>query len=909
MNFRRFMTVLFMIGAAASSCCADQGQPRIYVRVKLLQASPADVPVQIGLSVFDTFREFPWVTFGKYGISKTSGRVDFSSEFEALLPWEQLGQADQFHPGDVSPWIEVSSAVYADNPDKGNRMTAGRTFAFSFNTPTRPTLKGAAPLPRPKRMGFKGDCGNLDGVSATIEFADAPNEDRILKSVTYDSGISVIAIVANGVSDGVSQPRPLSDWAGSVQTVYDAVCRQIEELKRRGVQQEMICERFVTSTWIHHGYHFNLFDTKTALKQAQWVRMMGINYCNWFITIPPGINTDTMPAGVSVYEWVAPMGPQWVSDDPWAPDFKQKVASNIALYIETWKQEVGYKPGSRIWCKIGDEVKLISEEVIINSPSSQIAFRGWLSARGVVPSDLGCKSYDQVLPISKDSVKDGFSAKVYYYTCLFRQDATAGWWQDYVDAIREAFGTPIQIGTESCGISYDAWPDYFLWSRMGFMDHMIHEYTTKLWVPSHYAIALADKHRSVAKFGNEQSGGLLAPGRTATPVGVELTGTTALMRGMQNLHIYDYYLDEPWHWDVQAATAKLLQRAARLEDYILDGQSPTNEARCAVLHSPVWEIWRGAGYAPQPTTTLAGGWLAEKNLLATSLALQQVPYDFLPTDEIDRLGDYKVLYITDPNVPQDAQKAIIDWVRAGGVLFTVAEAAARNEFNDPASIIDELSGSVQSTSMTNKSPSAWGEYSEEVYTFKPLDSVEWLSDNMQIQFEAVARKETINIPGSSVLARYRDGSPAAVSFRAGEGLAVHVGTSPAAALARTAAESFQNDIAHLREPSLQIDQRHLDPGIMKLYLYPANLAGIQRKLVISKSGVDATFYETPDGAVVIMADYDLPRLKNVTVDAKFSFDYETCTTEAGAVLPVVHKDGRTIIPNVELGTSEVLFLK
>jgi hypothetical protein len=66
-----------------------------------------------------------------------------------------------------------------------------------------------------------------------------------------------------------------------------------------------------------------------------------------------------------------------------------------------------------------------------------------------------------------------------------------------------------------------------------------------------------------------------------------------------------------------------------------------------------------------------------------------------PTDFIDEtallnltlLSRFKVLVLTEPNVPSKALDGLLGWVRAGGTLITVPGAATMDEYNEPSSTL------------------------------------------------------------------------------------------------------------------------------------------------------------------------------------------------------------------------------
>lgn len=59
-----------------------------------------------------------------------------------------------------------------------------------------------------------------------------------------------------------------------------------------------------------------------------------------------------------------------------------------------------------------------------------------------------------------------------------------------------------------------------------------------------------------------------------------------------------------------------------------------------------------------------------------------LPVDFIDEDELlvpTSLAKFKVLYVTEPDLPLAGGAALVAWVKAGGTLITVAGAGAFDE--------------------------------------------------------------------------------------------------------------------------------------------------------------------------------------------------------------------------------------
>jgi hypothetical protein len=69
------------------------------------------------------------------------------------------------------------------------------------------------------------------------------------------------------------------------------------------------------------------------------------------------------------------------------------------------------------------------------------------------------------------------------------------------------------------------------------------------------------------------------------------------------------------------------------------------------------------------------------------LALQHanIPVEFIDEDDLSPQGlkPYRVLYVTEPNIPVEGQQGIVDWVRVGGTLATVSGAGQADRYDEP----------------------------------------------------------------------------------------------------------------------------------------------------------------------------------------------------------------------------------
>ena len=134
------------------------------------------------------------------------------------------------------------------------------------------------------------------------------------------------------------------------------------------------------------------------------------------------------------------------------------------------------------------------------------------------------------------------------------------------------------------------------------------------------------------------------------------------------------------------------------EDLLWPGQRvPAQIAIVHPLSSFVWDEFtvspleplRSAGKAIDPTGLFdsAVDYAIEVYGLYLALAVaMNIPVDFIDEPALEEpaiINQYKVLIVTQPNLPNVSMHGLLSWLRAGGTLITTANAATRDEYNEP----------------------------------------------------------------------------------------------------------------------------------------------------------------------------------------------------------------------------------
>ena len=100
-------------------------------------------------------------------------------------------------------------------------------------------------------------------------------------------------------------------------------------------------------------------------------------------------------------------------------------------------------------------------------------------------------------------------------------------------------------------------------------------------------------------------------------------------------------------------------------------------------------------------------------MLGAAIALyKNIPVDFVDEAglvETGTLKPYKVIFITEPDLPTAGANALGEWVKSGGTLITVSNAGTHDAYHEPSSVLSNLSGMAS----TRDAPAEGGLYKGE----------------------------------------------------------------------------------------------------------------------------------------------------------------------------------------------------
>ena len=258
---------------------------------------------------------------------------------------------------------------------------------------------------------------------------------------------------------------------------------------------------------------------------------------------------------------------------------------------------------------------------------------------------------------------------------------------------------------------------------------------------------------------------------------LRLKTASALCQGAKHFFYWTYgptaTSTENYWSDLRSAydgVASVTRQLAAAEHIIAPGKQ--RRTKVALLYSISSDLWQPFGYVH----------MLERRLTYLSLIHDQYLVDMVTEKDVaaGRLGEYKVLYVTDPCISGRAVSKIVEWVVGGGHIYGSCAVGSRNEFDEPVVGL----GKVFGVRLKGKATVQPGRYHIRgaLNGLKFLDTVQmdpkyWYAKGC---FGAIGIKVPIDTaPLANITGKFGDGSPAVVRNRFGRGQAVYTATCPA----------------------------------------------------------------------------------------------------------------------------------
>ena len=351
--------------------------------------------------------------------------------------------------------------------------------------------------------------------------------------------------------------------------------------------------------------------------------------------------------------------------------------------------------GRKVAWGIMDEVHWGMNKVVECSAEGKTCaarFREYLAANGLEPSDFGASDWSEVAP-----VKDYAAGLRYYWTARYRDHVVASFFATVTRIAREVHPNLLptaNMGTELVfeGNLLQGGMNLFELCDTGAMRHILTEDWANLQRTYQHCSYQCDVLRAAGRRAHVGASMLnVISGRSDWEIAAKAFSEAG--RGVRQIGFFRYGPDYAGASDSSNRDPRIYRgirafcdATAPVEDFLMDGEALKGDA--ALLLSVTGDRWQ----------LLSGLNEYGKERMTLSLLLNHlgVRTDILSEEDLlDRLKEYRQLFVADRNIRRDCVKPLCDWLEAGGVLIAGPEALSADEANKPVDFsVFERAGKV-----------------------------------------------------------------------------------------------------------------------------------------------------------------------------------------------------------------------
>jgi hypothetical protein len=622
------------------------------------------------------------------------------------------------------------------------------------------------------------------------------------------------------------------------------------------------------------------------------------------VMLPPSrpIRPLLLQAGLRRTAWAVYSPPGYAFDfgDPRTPAVTAEAVDAWAVQQAQAYLAAGYARGDMGLFAMSDEPGWYYPQMFRSLTAHPVAldrFRDYLKAQRLNPADVGAASWHEVQPKGRTEARDLPARRLFYWTARFFTWDSARHFARCTQALEKAFRPNVPLltnwnffsgrfyvpgpvannpdkATPDAAMGGHDWFEFgklrgstMLWTEDWFPDSLAYQW-------SYYAAKL----RSAASKSGVPFGGYIVPRAAGDREDGLLQKVLCLVgSGGKAVQYYVFGPEYNFPGNCYSERTRLLPKIAeanrmigRAEDLLWAGRRP--RAQVALLAPRSAQVWDAREIA-LPTqiqdatnTNLNAAtvdYMAEVADLYLALQHQNIPVDFVSEDDLTPQGlkPYRVLYVTEPNVPEEGQRGIAAWTRAGGTLVTVTGAGERGRYDEPCGLLTDATGMREQPRMRLLVPS-----------LDRLPVAGWGRGALG-EFTAAGARGTCISPQGRVEATFDDGSPAVVRRALGKGRVVHFAWMPGL--------SYASSSRGVRD-RLPVD---FSPAIRRWIVHPTQLAGVRPPVTVDRAMVETPVLASSGGEVVTLLNWTGEPGVRVNLRARVSFAARRVTSLRHGPLP------------------------
>ncbi len=772
------------------------------------------------------------------------------------------------------------------------------------------------------------DDGNTDFIDCTAQFYSEMECKNLLKTVHFMDERNTLAFFI--------KERILSteDFSKKVVTYAEYTSAVLNKYKSIGLCTFQKANNAKVNGDVDHFMLYYPYDKVALSNQKEIFNLLGVNT-------------------LLMYHF-----PYSYLENPWKGNLHERLLDKCKTECRAIFEENPLTYNGNIFIKFGDEPHLIPIDALQTSIEGIAEFKSFVNENFYNYISKSVNIPKEIRPLKLSEVKTREDAINHYLTIWFLQLFTFKHFKAGRDVFHNLYGDKVFCGTDSYFAGFNVSPDYFLESYTNSFDIQAHHYGSGDMIgPRQIGTDrfLGAMWKSAAKMGNIRKGLLWFVNRIGSYEGVVLSGISALARGITSFHLYgsdlrctgwEWYLDDEYKTDAVLAAHQVIKLSAKYEDYFENGETPKTQV--AIVLSRSANIWAIApdnqlvgiyghdeakddivGRVEKKEKEAVTGFAVERRMITVCPSRNCYDIDIIPEEciTVEFLANYKVIYLTESHLSENAQKALEQFVKNGGSLFLGLEAAKYNELNEKKSFIENTLGIVAKTDKKDTASSSvtvglngeiWSTSSnyneEDLKVMSAFDTFSLVGDNTI--FKAYGRTEKLsNFENAEILATFSDNSPAIIKCVLGKGTIIKSAVNLGAAYASSATPGFDSFKKVERYPFDMIRtgrtayyKQDYDNTLSKLINLPCSLASIKPLIQSNYEGLDVgVFTKTNGDCILVIANYST-KTKGFILELETSLKYSKATCENCKNLQMTEENDKIKL-NLDIDYYEIIELK
>ncbi|HWE02031.1 MAG TPA: beta-galactosidase trimerization domain-containing protein [Tepidisphaeraceae bacterium] len=595
--------------------------------------------------------------------------------------------------------------------------------------------------------------------------------------------------------------------------------------------------------------------------------------------------------------------------------------------------EAGYKPADMAWFGLADEPGWYYPAVfkMLEKPEARERFIGYLKSQGLTPADLGQTNWDHTTPLGRGGVKDLPTRRLFYWTARFFSWDSSRYMAESTAAMEHAFYPNLPLTTNwnfFSGRFYVPGPvannadkkspdaamgghDWFEFARM--------RGCTMLWTEDWFGDGSAyqwsfhcAKLRSAATKNKIRFGGYVVP-RAAGDREDGLLQKMLCVAGSGGKAINNFVFGPEYNFPGNcysqrpALLAKLAEANAMIgaaENLLLPGARPTPQVAILAPRSAcAWDLQDqpvAHGISDATNTNLNAhtmDYMAETFDLYVALQHANVPVDFVDEDDLSRdgLANYKVLYLTEPNVPAERLHDIAAWVMNGGTLVTSSNAATADRYDQR---IDQEGGLNGPLGVVD--PAGERMFVANLSALPDIGKVKGAGGEVT----AYGPKRPLKNIAGAVVATFADGSPASIrvnAYPSGDphgkpGASYRFGWMPGLSYMRSATE---------KKDGLPVG---FSPLLRDWICQPVKEAGVRLPVIADRAMVETPMLLSEQGAAITVLNWTGESIDKLTLHIRVPFSVGAAEAVRGGQLEL-QTQGDEVIVALPIKSADIVLLR